>query len=118
MDKEKTRLLYPFKSDEAFDFFYEGTIAAFSGQTQRSVEMFRKSLELEPTSPYPYNFLVMSLEFTSSPEEERTKLCEQWLDVANKSGNTTQMMRAKVCLDYYKLTPEERKALYHDRSKD
>jgi hypothetical protein len=109
-EKEQMRIIYPFKSNAAYDAFFEGMNCAFSNQTEKSVGWFRTAMQLEPDNPLPYNFLVMSLEFMDeSPEDERKTLCEKWVEVAGKSGNTTQMLRSKMALDYYEMTPEERK---------
>jgi hypothetical protein len=109
-NKTTYKTIYPFKNILAFDAFFEGMQSSFAGQTQKSIELFEKSLQLEPDNPFPYNFLVMSLEFiTDRGEEERKVLCEKWVKVAIESGNKTQILRAQSSLDYYKLTPEERK---------
>jgi hypothetical protein len=101
-DKKNARLIYPFRDDATFDIFYEGIIRAYAGETEKSIECFRKVVGLENDNPVPYMFLIMSLEFDlDSTEEERRELCKTWLDVAVKSGNSTQMTRAKMAVKYY-----------------
>ena len=85
--------------------------ASFAGQTKESIEKFKRFCRIGTwNNPIPYNFLVMSLEFDEdSPEEKRKILCERWVELAEKSGNTTQMLRAQNALKRYGMTPEERK---------
>jgi hypothetical protein len=113
--KEQTRLMYPFKNDEAFEVFYTGMLCAYNCETERSIELFRKAIDLEPDNTFAYMYLIMSLEFSkNSTEEERKNLCDKWLSVAEQSGNKTQVTRAVYAIDFYKMTPEERKEMFKD----
>ena len=71
-EKEQVRRIYPFNNDVAFDAFYEGMLAAHSNQTKRSIELFRESVQADPSNPIPYNFLAMSLEFDKSVTEDES----------------------------------------------
>jgi len=109
VDKIQCRAIYPFKSDDAFETFYSGLNYSFAGDTESSIEMFARVVEMEPENPLGYNFLLMSLEFDeSSTEDERMKWAEEWVRVAEKSGIETQIVRANASLKWYKMTPKER----------
>lgn len=107
-DKDQAREVYKFENDEAFERFYAGMEHAFNNDLDKAIDSFRSSIDLEPDNPFPYNYLVMMLEFKSTSDDERLGLCERWVAAAEKSGRPSQILRSHVSLDFYKLPPEDR----------
>lgn len=110
-EKETTRKLYGFEPGEAFDLFYEGLNRSFSGFAATAIPSFEKSIDINPTNPVAYMYLVMMSEFAHRSNSTMVNLCRAWLHAAEISHNDMHIDRATRSLKYYESNVEERKQM-------
>lgn len=93
--------IWGFESLDAAKHFITGLLYTFSNKNEDAIRELGIAIDLEPTNPYPYSYLVLVMEYSGEPRDEIRAVIAKWVSSAKSFGIKGQVEKSEYALRVY-----------------